>query len=224
MVVVATLFLLLAATTHAAPIPVSGLLGALQNAAAGVLGGGGAKATGQPVNAGSPAYSVLFAPAAPQSATDAYANFANHVYGVSASILGMSSATNTDQIGMLANIGYSHEALESIEATKMAGVAGAAGAASIQVLQDNTPCILNGMKNVIANSTPANALLVSQQMSTIRDALILPNILALGQASNAANLVQFPPTGPALGQGPVAVQTSGSAQILQAQQALNCAK
>ncbi|KAJ3001236.1 UNVERIFIED_CONTAM: hypothetical protein HDU68_006988, partial [Siphonaria sp. JEL0065] len=52
---------------------------------------------------------------------------------------------------------------------------------------------------------------------------ILPNILALGQLSGATNLLQFPGTGPMLGQGAVQVQPAGSQSLAQAQAALGCA-
>ncbi|KAI8607784.1 hypothetical protein BC830DRAFT_81847 [Chytriomyces sp. MP71] len=221
--------LMLAASAMAAPAKrdtMMDLFGNMLNdfgkAAKTLLGQADGQVTGKPVNANSAPFTVLFAPAAPRSASDAFSNFANHVYGVSASILGLSTAQGADQIKALGNIGYSHEALEAIEAMKMASENSAATNGPLQFLIQNTPCILNGMKSAALNPTPQNALYVAQQMSIVRDALILPNILNMGAASGAANLLYLQPTGPILGQGQIDVQDPGSATVVAAQQALGC--
>ncbi|KAI9353569.1 hypothetical protein BDR26DRAFT_848813 [Obelidium mucronatum] len=180
-------------------------------------------APGQPVNTNTLPYSVLFPPGAPLSSSDAFSNFANHVYGVSGAIMGLSTAQGSAQIQALGNIGLTHELLEAIEAQKMGQNTNNQGGAPLTSLIQNTPCVLNGFKSAINNPTPANALLVAQQISTVRDSTILPNILALGALSGASNLLQFPGTGPMLGQGQVQVQPAGSQALLQAQTALGCA-
>ncbi|KAJ3225931.1 hypothetical protein HDU81_007578 [Chytriomyces hyalinus] len=165
-------------------------------------------------------YSVLNAPAAAQNSTDAFSNFANHVYAVSTSLIGLSYATNANSVTAMANSGFAHEALESIEAMVMARNTNNNGGAPLQALVANTPCVLNGLKMAVQN--PTTAAQVATQMSIVRDAMILPNILALGQLSNAQNLLQFPSTGPLLST-PVQVQQPGSATLLAAQTALGCA-
>ncbi|KAJ3226464.1 hypothetical protein HDU78_010383 [Chytriomyces hyalinus] len=165
-------------------------------------------------------YSVLNAPAAAQNSTDAFSNFANHVYAVSTSLIGLSYATNANSVTAMANSGFAHEALESIEAMVMARNTNNNGGAPLQALVANTPCVLNGLQ--MAAQNPTTAAQVATQMSIVRDAMILPNILALGQLSNAQNLLQFPSTGPLLST-PVQVQQPGSATLLAAQQALGCA-
>ncbi|KAI8839349.1 hypothetical protein BJ741DRAFT_599120 [Chytriomyces cf. hyalinus JEL632] len=214
---------LFALVAKSVPVPTifDEFVAAFGNAAKQLLDQGNSAQTGEPINTKSPAYSVLFAPANPKDSTDAFSNFANHVYGVSATILGLSTAIGAEQIAALGNIGYAHEALESIEAMKMASNA-APGSLALQALVDNTPCILNGMQSAIQTPTAENAVLVAQQMSTVRDAYILPNILALGKESGARNLLELTPTGPILGQGSVAVQAAGSALLLDAQRALGC--
>ncbi|KAJ3225934.1 hypothetical protein HDU81_007581 [Chytriomyces hyalinus] len=171
---------------------------------------------------GSLPYAVLFAPAAPQSASDAFSNFANHVYAVSTALMGMSYTPNANSIIAMADSGFAHEALESIEAMKMASFTNNNGGAPLQALVANTPCILNGFKMAIATPTPEKSALVATQMSVVRDAMILPNILALGQLSGATNLLQFPATGPMLAI-PIGVQQPGSSVLLAAQKALGCA-
>ncbi|KAJ3261903.1 hypothetical protein HDU77_000641 [Chytriomyces hyalinus] len=172
------------------------------------------------VNQNTSPYSILFAPAPAQSASDAFSNFANHVYAVSTSLIGLSYARNSNSIIALANSGFAHEALESIEAMKMARYTNNNGGAALQALVSNTPCILNGLRAAAQN--PARAAGFAVQMSIVRDALILPNILALGQASGASNLLQFPATGPLMA-NPFPVQPRGSANLLAAQRALGCA-
>ncbi|TPX49492.1 hypothetical protein CcCBS67573_g10161 [Chytriomyces confervae] len=165
-------------------------------------------------------YSVLNAPAAAQNSTDAFSNFANHVYAVSTSLIGLSYATNANSVTAMANSGFAHEALESIEAMVMARNTNNNGGAPLAALVANTPCVLNGLQ--MAAQNPTTAAQVATQMSIVRDAMILPNILALGQLSNAQNLLQFPSTGPLLST-PVQVQQPGSATLLAAQTALGCA-
>ncbi|TPX77538.1 hypothetical protein CcCBS67573_g01171 [Chytriomyces confervae] len=172
------------------------------------------------VNQNTSPYSILFAPAPAQSASDAFSNFANHVYAVSTSLIGLSYARNSNSIIALANSGFAHEALESIEAMKMARYTNNNGGAALQALVSNTPCILNGLRAAAQN--PARAAGFAVQMSVVRDALILPNILALGMASGASNLLQFPATGPLMA-NPFPVQPRGSANLLAAQRALGCA-
>ena len=168
-------------------------------------------------------YSVLYPPAAALSSTDAFSNFAQHVYAVSSSIMGLSTATDANQIRTLANIGWVQEDLEQIEAKKMASLSNGGGQ-PLQSLTRNTPCILNGLQLAIQTPTPEVAKFVAQQMSIVRDSQILPNIRALGALSNAQNLITFDPVGPLLGGGiAVDVQPSGSQLLLQAQQNLNCA-
>ncbi|KAJ3235097.1 hypothetical protein HDU81_000844 [Chytriomyces hyalinus] len=172
------------------------------------------------VNQNTSPYRILFAPARAQSASDAFSNFANHVYAVSTSLIGLSYARNSNSIIALANSGFAHEALESIEAMKMAKYTTNNGGTALQALVANTPCILNGLK--AAARDPSRAANFAVQMSIVRDALILPNILALGQASGASNLLQFPATGPLMA-NPFPVQQRGSANLLAAQRALGCA-
>ncbi|KAJ3406811.1 hypothetical protein CcCBS67573_g05236 [Chytriomyces confervae] len=181
-------------------------------------------ASGAPVNTDTAPYSVLFAPAAPKDATDAFSNFANHVYGVSASLLGLSTAIGPEQIKALARIGYAHEVLEAIEAGKMESEASTANSPALQALIKNTPCVNNGFKLAELDPTPQNALYVAQQICIVRDALILPNILEMGKLSGAKNLIVFTPVGPMLGQGAVAVQQPGSELVLAAQKALGCSE
>ncbi|KAI8842221.1 hypothetical protein BJ741DRAFT_592527 [Chytriomyces cf. hyalinus JEL632] len=181
-------------------------------------------ASGAPVNTNTAPYSVLFAPAAPKDASDAFSNFANHVYGVSASLLGLSTAIGSEQIKALARIGYAHEVLEAIEAGKMESEASTPNSAALQALIKNTPCVNNGFKMAELDPTPQNALYVAQQICIVRDALILPNILEMGKLSGAKNLIVLTPVGPMLGQGAVPVQQPGSEIVLAAQKALGCAE
>ncbi|KAI8820938.1 hypothetical protein BJ741DRAFT_584870 [Chytriomyces cf. hyalinus JEL632] len=172
------------------------------------------------VNLNSSPYSQLFAPAAAQNSTDAFSNFANHVYAVSTALIGMSAAPNPNSVTAMANSGFAHELLESIEAMVMARNTNNNGGAPLQSLIANTPCVLNGFTMAVAN--PSQAASLAAMVSTVRDSTILPNILALGQLSNAQNLLQFLPTGPLL-QNPIQVNQPNSAAVAQAQQALGCA-
>ncbi|KAI8610234.1 hypothetical protein BC830DRAFT_1084908 [Chytriomyces sp. MP71] len=167
-------------------------------------------------------YSILTAPAAAQTATDAFSNFANHVYAVSTSLLGLSSAKSADQIKAMANAGYEHEILESIEAMKMASYTNNNGGAALQALVQNTPCVLNGLQFIANNPTAAvaakaAALIATSEIGlneelmhfvTDRDATILPNITAL--------------VGPLM-PNPIPVQATGSAPLAEAQRILRCA-
>ncbi|TPX49494.1 hypothetical protein CcCBS67573_g10159, partial [Chytriomyces confervae] len=152
------------------------------------------------VNLNSSPYSQLFAPAAAQNSTDAFSNFANHVYAVSTALIGMSAGPNPNSVTAMANSGFAHELLESIEAMVMARNTNNNGGAPLQSLIANTPCVLNGFTMAVAN--PSQAASLAAMVSTVRDSTILPNILALGQLSNAQNLLQFLPTGPLL-QNPI---------------------
>ncbi|KAJ3246581.1 hypothetical protein HDU77_008906 [Chytriomyces hyalinus] len=172
------------------------------------------------VNLNSSPYSQLFAPAAAQNSTDAFSNFANHVYAVSTALIGMSAGPNPNSVTAMANSGFAHELLESIEAMVMARNTNNNGGAPLQSLIANTPCVLNGFTMAVAN--PSQAASLAAMVSTVRDSTILPNILALGQLSNAQNLLQFLPTGPLL-QNPIQVNQPNSAAVAQAQQALGCA-
>ncbi|KAI8614383.1 hypothetical protein BC830DRAFT_1169486 [Chytriomyces sp. MP71] len=174
------------------------------------------------VNGNTAPYSVLNAPAAAQTATDAFNNFANHVYAVSTSLLGLSSATSANQIMAMANSGYQHEVLEAIEAMKMASFTNNNGGPALQALVQNTPCILNGLKNIVNNPTPATAAQMATSMTVVRDALILPNIMVLGQASGATQVLFLAAVGPLMPNA-ISVETAGSAKLAQAQSALGCA-
>ncbi|KAI8610373.1 hypothetical protein BC830DRAFT_1172761 [Chytriomyces sp. MP71] len=142
------------------------------------------------------------------------------VYAVSTSLLGLSSGTGSQQIKAMANAGYQHEILESIEAMKMATFINSNGGAALQVLVQNTLCVLNGLQFIANIPNIAIAAKIAALIAT--DATILPNITALGKLSGEQNLLFFNSVGPLM-PNTIPVQAIGSAQLLQAQKTLGCA-